>query len=143
MPDETIPVTPVTTDTVKTTSDALSPLLKELGDDAVVVKKVLADAKTLGFKEAVVKNLPEIVAETKDDITVVKNALPVIKDGWKTSEFWLIFLFGLANVAYPVFTGKALPFDTNAITLAAIAVYTAVRGLIKKQTPAVVTPVTQ
>jgi len=65
------------------------------------------------------------------DYADVKAALPTIKAGYKTTEFW-VTVVGVGIDSYFTATGKVPPIDGIAVAGAIIAVYTVVRGLIKK-----------
>jgi hypothetical protein len=82
--------------------------------------------------------LGEVVTEIEKDWTDISAAIPSIKSGYKTTEFWLIVGLGLGNGIYAAIAGKALPFDLNAVLGAVIVVYTAARALTKTSTPTVV-----
>lgn len=97
---------------------------------AVLGKDVVAAYKTGGMS-AVSALLARAVAEVEKDYTDISKALPSIKAGFKTSEFWLIVGATLGNGLYLAFTGKALPIDLNIVLGAVIAVYTAARAMTK------------
>jgi hypothetical protein len=111
-------------------------LISEIADDVTLGKKLVAAYKT-GGKSAVLALLPEVVAEGQQDIAAVEAALPEIKVGYKTTEFWLMVALFAGNAVYLQMTGRALPLDVN-VTLAALTgIYTVIRGLIKsKSAPA-------
>ncbi|HWN97389.1 MAG TPA: hypothetical protein VNT99_20325 [Methylomirabilota bacterium] len=114
----------------------LQSLASELGDDVAVIKEFMADYKRAGLKAALAENSADLIREAQEDFAAVTSALPVIKAGWKTTEFWLIAAVILANAAYFAATEKVLPFDLNAVFASLVGVYAIVRGFMKK--PAVV-----
>lgn len=109
-------------------------LITEAGDDLPLVKEALAAIKAKD-KAALVALLPRIAAEVKEDIAAVRDALPLIKEGYKSSEFWAVAGFTAANLWYLNKTGNPIPLDVNACIAAVVGVYTIIRGLVKK-TPA-------
>jgi hypothetical protein len=76
--------------------------------------------------------LPKLISAGEKDWADVSAALPAIKAGYKTTEFWLVVAVGAGNFVYLKATGHPLPIDTNAVLGAVVAVYTAARALIKK-----------
>jgi hypothetical protein len=122
----------------------LQKLANEVGDDAALLKQVIAHYKAGGFK-AVAQDVPAIVIEARKDYAALSDALPVVKAGYKTTEFWLVVLVMLGNGIYFGVTGKTLPFDLNATLASMVGIYTVVRGLMKKPAapaaPAEVAPV--
>lgn len=112
----------------------LKALGEELGDDAELIKKAFADYKAGGLK-ALSADLGDIVREVEEDFTAITAALPAIKAGYKTSEFWLILAVPLINTGYFAATGKVLPLDLNIVFATLVGLYTLVRGIIKKPTP--------
>lgn len=114
-------------------ADELKNLGIETADDILLVKKIMVDVKAKGVKQAIIDHAAEIVKEAKDDFIVIKAAIPVVKAGYKTTEFWLIVGDVVANVVASV-SGHPIPFDVNAIIGGIIAVYTLIRGLAKKPT---------
>lgn len=97
---------------------------------AALGKNVWAAYKASGMS-GVSALLGSVVTEVEKDFTDIKAALPSIKVGYKTSEFWLIIGAVVANGIYLTVTGKTLPIDVNATLGAVIAVYTAARALVK------------
>jgi len=108
-------------------------LAKELGDDLPLMKKIIADYKAGGIKN-LAQDLPGIVQEVQEDIGAITAAVPAIKAGYKTTEFWLVLAVLLGNAGYLSFTGKVLPFDLNATLAALVSLYTLVRAAAKKPT---------
>ena len=111
-------------------------LANETGDDLPLIKEIIKDYKEGGFKKAFSENSAALVREAQEDFAAVTGALPVIKAGWKTTEFWLIMLVILGNGIYTAATGgKVLPFDLNATVAGLIGIYAVVRALVKKTPP--------
>lgn len=114
-----------------TQSAEVSAVVQDTVDAALLGKKIAADVKA-GGAQAALAELPEAIALVEKGFGDVKAALPAIKAGAKTTEFWLVVAFGLGNGLYVGFTGHALPFDVNASLALVISVYTAARAIIKK-----------
>jgi hypothetical protein len=121
-------------DQTTTVDPSISAVTQDAVDAAVFGKKALAAYKSSGVS-GLSALLGEAVTVIEKDYTDVKAALPSIKSGYKTTEFWLIVGVGLANGLYTVFSGKTLPIDLNVVAAALIAVYTAARALTKSATP--------
>ena len=117
--------------TTPPSTSATQALITELADDKVVVAKALAAYKSGGLK-ALAEVLPDIVQEAKEDISAVTAAVPEIKAGYKTTEFWLIVGVLVLNAAYIGFTNRALPLDVNVVLGIVTSVYTVIRGALKK-----------
>jgi hypothetical protein len=112
-------------------SPAISSLAADAADDVLIVKNALAAYRAKGT-QGLIASMPGIVTAVEKDIADVRAALPEIKAGYKTTEFWLCASLPLLNGLYLAITGKTLPFDLNAILAAVAALYTVVRGLMKK-----------
>lgn len=97
------------------TKVALQPIVDDISLTEQMGKRVLA-AYSSGGKTAVAALFPEAAAVIQKDISDAAATLPVIKAGWKTSEFWLTAstLLGVGIFAY---TSKS-PVDGD--TLAGI-----------------------
>ena len=104
----------------------------EIADD---VKLVVEAVKLIRAKDkaGLVALAPKIFTEVKEDIAAIKPAIPVIKAGYKTTEFWLISVLFAANAYVFQTTGKVLPFDINATFASLLAVYTPVRTAFKSK----------
>lgn len=113
-------------------------LVNDAASEVALGKEALAAIKAAkaGDKSALISLLPKVAADVKRDIADVKAALPVIKAGWKTSEFWLIVLTGVIGI---VAAARGIKIDVNlaAVWGAVVSVYTLIRTIIKKPaTPA-------
>lgn len=115
------------------TQVAFAPLWKDAAAGVPLVKQVVADIKAGGLASAL-KDLPAVTAEAEALYADVKAALPAIKAGYKTTEFWLVVAFA-GTIAGFAAAGRPMPVDVDAILGAVIAVYTVVRALIKKAPP--------
>ena len=110
-------------------------LINDIADDVTLGKTLVAAYKT-GGKAALLALLPDVISAGEKDVADVEAALPEIKAGFKTTEFWLmVALFG-GNAVYLKLTGKALPLDLNATLATLTAIYTVVRGFVKTNPPA-------
>lgn len=121
------------TDTTPPVTAELQTLADAIGHDVSDVKTAIEASKT-GGKAAFIAALPNLVIDAKATYEDVKAALPQIKAGYQTTEFWLTAGLCVGNAVYAGVTGKVLPFDLNVVLGGVIAVYTAIRGLVKKPT---------
>ena len=101
-------------------------------EDVALAKKLVADFKAGGVKKIAAEDLAAVVAEAQKNYTAVLTALPAVKAGYKTTEFWMVAGVLLGNAIYTGATSKVLPLDLNATLTALVAIYTVVRGLVKK-----------
>ncbi len=127
-------------------SDSVSPVdasvqtvAQDVVDAAVLGKKVLAAYKS-GGASAATALLGDVVTAVEKDYADVKAALPSIKAGYKTTEFWLVVGVFVGNGLYTAFSGKALPIQVNAIVAGVTAIYIAARALTKSSPAAASTP---
>jgi hypothetical protein len=121
------------TDTTPTVAD-LKPLANDLQVDVALVAQVVKAMKAQGAVAGITANAAPIIAAVQQDIKDVETAMPVMKAGYKTTEFWLIVAFLAGNALYVALTGKTLPLDVDALTGTVIAIYTAFRSQAKKIT---------
>jgi hypothetical protein len=119
------------------TTTELTTLAGDIGKDVELGKKLVAAYKA-GGKNALISALPEAIPLLQAEFADVRAALPQIKAGYKTTEFWLTAAVVLGNGAYTTATGKTLPFDLNVTVAALVGVYALVRTIVKK--PAVAAP---
>lgn len=118
--------------------------MQKLVTDAVTAastaRQIAADTKQVGIVQALIKDAPALIPQVQQDIKDVRAALPVIKAGYATTEFWVV----AASVAiigfYPVVTGKPLAVDITVPLTGLAAVYTFARSLVKVKAP---TPTTK
>lgn len=92
--------------------------------------KLFKDYKAGGLA-GLAADIPEVTAYGRALIADAQATLPIIKAGWKTSEFWLLLGFGLVNAGWLIWKGTPLPFDTNSVLAGLLAVYTAARTFHK------------
>ncbi len=100
------------------TAAALGTKLRALavkGDAAAVLNELGLDAPQIG----------QLVVDASE-------AIPAIKAGYKTTEFWLVVLFGAANAFVFLKTGKTLPLDFNATFGGVLSAYAGFRTMAKK-----------
>jgi hypothetical protein len=105
--------------------------VSEIADDVVLARQVAAAIKAKDLA-TLTKLAPEVARELGEDFAAVKAALPEIKAGYKTTEFWLTLGVLALNGGWFALKGEALPFDVNAVLSALVGVYAIVRGLTKK-----------
>lgn len=122
-------------------TDNTQKLVNELLDDKAVVEAAIAAYKKDGVK-GLAAVLPQVATEVQEDIAAAQAALPEIKAGYKTTEFWLTVSVVAANGVYALLTGKPLPVETNVILGVVTTVYTIVRGLLKKPAATPTAPAT-
>ncbi len=103
----------------------------EIADDVVLARKLAADAKAKGWKVALTENAPAIVAELKEDIAAARAAAPIVKAGYKTSEFWIVVV-AIVGVVGAHAIGKPLPWQESLIIGTLAGAYALVRGFVKK-----------
>ena len=111
-------------------------LATDLSDDIALARRVATLIKSGGLSAAAAE-LPAATALVARNIGDVRTALPAIKAGWRTSEFWLAVGAAAAIVATSVL-GHPLPFDVDAVLAAIAAIYTAARSFVKASQPPVI-----
>lgn len=104
--------------------------VREAGEDYVAISNAVKAYKKDGAK-GLIKELPGVLEELKDDKEIVAALVPIAKAGYKTTEFWLVVGVLVLNGLYPLFTGKALPIDANVAMSSLVAVYSVARSFIK------------
>jgi len=119
------------TETAPTVAD-LKPLANDLQADVALVVQVVKAMKSQGAVAGITANASPIIAAVQQDVKDVEAALPAVKAGYKTTEFWMIAAFLGGNAIYVALTGKTLPIDFDAVTGTLIAIYTAFRNQAKK-----------
>ena len=108
--------------------------LKPLADDvqhAVAIAIAAVRAYKTDGVAGVTKQAPQVVAEVERDFVDVKAAVPTIKAGVKTTEFWLVAGFLAGNAVYVGLTGKTLPVDVDAVLGTVLSVYAGLRHVAK------------
>lgn len=115
--------------------------------EANQIKNVAADVETLtadgkhvlaAYKQAgIAAAIAEATAHAEDlrkSYEDVVAALPIVKAGYKSTEFWLtVGVVGLVTGPHTI--GKPLPLSVDALLVAVTAIYGVIRAAIKK-TPA-------
>lgn len=110
----------------------LKPLANDLQADIQLAVQVVKAMKAQGAVAGITANAAPIIAAVQQDIKDVEAALPAVKAGYKTTEFWMIAAFLGGNATYVALTGKTLPIDFDAVSATVIAIYTAFRSQAKK-----------
>lgn len=104
-------------------------LLTDLSDDVAIGKQFVAAFKANGINGLVAAAAP-LIPKAEQEYKDVIAALPEIKAGYKTTEFWMVVGVGIANIVAVSF-GKTIPFDVNVLVTSLVGIYTIVRGVIK------------
>jgi hypothetical protein len=132
--DTTQSTTTAATSAATTTQPAdLKPLAQDVQDDIALIVSAVKAYKA-GGASALTQQAPNIVAAVEKDFEDVKTALPAIKAGYKTTEFWLIVAFLLGNAAYIALAGKTLPIDVDAVLATVLSIYASLRHVAKQST---------
>lgn len=126
-------------DAASTVDPSVKTVAQDAVDLAVLGKKVLVAYRT-GGASAASALLGDVVSAIEKDYSDVKAALPSIKAGYKTTEFWLVVGVAVGNGLYTTITGKTLPIDLNIVLSGLVAVYAAARSLTKSSTASASTP---
>lgn len=110
----------------KNTEALFADLVAQVG----LVKKAIAAEKSGGLP-ALAPLVPEAAAAIKTDIAAVQAAIPEIKAGAKSSEFWAAVGASVLGFGYFAVTGKDVPVNLSAVTGGLVAVYIAARTMLK------------
>lgn len=116
------------------TQEQVRAVVTTLAQDALQAEKdltaLIAAYKSKGAA-GVASLLPALAPELQQDWKDVQAALPVVKAGYKTTEFWIV-----AGVTLGLFvlsaSGKVPAIDAGSLISALAGVYTVVRSLAKK-----------
>jgi len=104
-------------------------VLSQAKQDALLLQQVLTAVQKKDYL-----GLIKIAVENKDlvehQVEEVTEAIPLIKAGWKTSEFWVMVCYFGLNV-YCVYKGINIPVGDDASVGAAVLSYVAGRHYIK------------
>lgn len=114
-----------------------SPINAVVGDAAAteqLVVKLLAAFKAQGIS-GLVASAPEAVKQVEQDYEDVVAVIPVVKDGWKTSEFWSLAVTPAIAAIFKLVTGHDAPAEVLGIAGGLSAVYIGARTLLKLKTP--------
>ena len=125
-----IPATVVPDLTQAQVQAATQPIIDDAVQAAHEVNAMLAAYKAGGLG-AVAKLLPALAPEVEKDYSDLKTAIPVLKTGYATTEFWIVVVVEFALGVY-TYLGKIPPVDGSATMAALAGVYAVVRGLLKK-----------
>lgn len=112
-----------------TQQQQIEQLTKDVGDIGTLIKQLAAD-RAKGGTAALAKDIPQVMAEGQKVFADVKAALPTIKAGYKTTEFWLVAGAGLVIVGADL-AGHPLSVTTDSLLGALTGVYAVVRGFTK------------
>lgn len=103
-------------------------------DDAIQTEKEIASL-VAAYKAHGVSGisalLPALYTTAQKDFKDVEVALPVVKEGWKTTEFWIVVGVILIE-GYFTITGKETPFQTSEVLTVIGSAYALARGQAKK-----------
>lgn len=100
------------------------------------VKDLIAAIKAKN-RDQLLAVAPKILADAKREYSDVVSALPVIKTGYQTTEFWVVVGSGVV-VAVCQLTGHPLNFDVAGAMAGLAGIYVAIRGMVKKPAPVTV-----
>ena len=117
----------------------LQTLGHELADDIELGKRIVAAYRT-GGNGAALALLPEVIREAQEDFAAASEAAPIIKSGWRTTEFWLVAVFIVANLGFTAWKGVAIPSEVNTAIGAVLAAYVATRAVVKAKASAASVP---
>ncbi len=109
---------------------ALQPLAADLGAAVPVIKNVIADVKAGGIAGAL-KDVPDVEKVGLALFNDGKAALPTIKAGVKSTEFWIVAGVLIVMTTFAA-VGHPLPVDVDAVLGVVAGIYTAARSLVKK-----------
>lgn len=120
-----------TQNTATPQTDKTAAAINELANDEQMVKDIIAAVKAKDWAKLTTM-IPSVAQEASKDIAAVEEAIPEIKAGYKTTEFWLVAALLLFNAIYFDIRGVALGWDTNTAIGTVIGVYSIIRGVLKK-----------
>lgn len=118
--------TPSTSVSTVATEQTLKDIYSSIQFAMDEIKKI----KTGGVQQAMV-DMPAAVAVVSKDIADVKAAVPEIKAGLKSTEFWAPVAATAIGIVYYGVTGKDIPVDLTALAASVIGIYIAARTLLK------------
>jgi hypothetical protein len=122
-------------DTTPTLDPAVQAVAQDALDAVKIGQAVAAAMKAQGATGALSQIGPVVTAVQKDysDITA---ALPALKAGIRTTEFYVGLAPFLVNGLYFAFAHKTLPLDLNLVFGAVAAVYVFARSMVKSSAQA-------
>ena len=116
--------------TTQQVQDAIQPLAADGVQLEKEIAAIIAAYKAKGASGAAAL-LPSLAPSLSKSWADVQTAMPTIKSGYKTTEFWITSV-AVGLTTYLTTTGKLTP-DAGATLIGAVtAVYAVVRGLLKK-----------
>ncbi len=116
-----------------TDSTAIKTVATDVDTDVVLAINIIKALKS-GDKAGALAQAETAIPLVSKQVQDFKAVMPVVKAGYKTTEFWITVAF-LGLNAY-----KPLPMDVNAVIGTVVGIYTVVRGMIKHTD--IVTPTT-
>jgi hypothetical protein len=124
-------------DTVTPTLEpvATEAALKDIVKDIAFARQIVAAIKSGGV-QAAASLIPDAVAAVDRTVKDVEAALPEIKAGYKTSEFWVTIGSMALVLGYETIAGKELSTNATVLVGAVVTIYTAARTLFKAKAPA-------
>lgn len=121
------------------TSQATQASAKDLFEALDFIKAELAKAKAGGVA-ALVADAPQAIAIATKDIADIRLAVPEIKSGMKSTEFWAPVGAILIGGAYFMVTKKDIPVDLTSAITALLGIYVAARTMLKAKQITSATP---
>lgn len=109
--------------------DTIKPVADDIAQAEKEVAAIIAAYKSNGAS-GVAALLPALAPELQKDYADIKAAIPTIKAGYKTTEFWIVVAVCLGMSIMTMF-GKVPTVDGATIVGALTGIYTMVRGLTK------------
>jgi len=135
---------PAETPTTPTPQDdqaALTPVVNDIAATVKLVKQIVTDIQAQGATKALAADSPQILSAAMLGYADGKTAWPVIKAGYKTTEFWLVAGYLLINAILLIF-GVTIPVTVDVAIGSVISVYTVIRSLVKGNATPAVAPAT-
>jgi hypothetical protein len=126
IPNATVQVDP-TSATVVIPQEVMSAVSK----DIALSKEVITMLKAKDYV-GIVKLGLQNKAFIEDEVKEVSALVPLIKAGYKTTEFWLIVVYFGFNI-FCILKGIALPIGDDSILGGLVATYSASRHYIKSK----------
>lgn len=118
----------------------LTPVAADIATDLQLGAQAVAMLRAKDYAGLIKLGQSNIGVVTQE-IAAVKAALPAIKTGYKTTEFWATMGVPIVNGVALIVTKKPLPIDLNVVIAGVVAVYTVVRGFTKSTSAPAVTTV--
>lgn len=109
---------------------AVQAVAQDALDALALGKQIMAAYKKSGATGAAAL-LPQVVAAAEKDFVDVSAALPSIKAGWKTTEFWAPVVVTLVGGGYYLATGKDVPVNLTVLAGSLLSIYGVARTMLK------------